>query len=692
MIVRCENCNSAFAVRDEKVSNKKFAFTCPKCTHENIVDNKGAALQEKLETALAFGSDAGEKPPVAVGTATADLDAGGDDLFLDEGASAPDGGSTAEFAFDEGDLSGGKSLDQEKDGDSLEAELDLATEEFAVEDEDESLTLDDLDDTSALETGKDDSLDIGAEIDGLDALDDIPVYNDSDLESKTEVKTSSLDLAEEDLLADFEPVDLDAEPSQAPGRGRDRADDFFEAGTAAGDIKTEDVYSKVEEEDEAITIDLDSLEIDLEEEDTGRAAKKTFADNEDETTLDLETLDIELDEADTISGGEMPEDSGDMDFIEEEPVSGSRDEDLTLDLDSLDIQLDESEEFKKGEDVDDDEKITLEDAGLTLEELTADELTNATAEVAGSDDEDIKLSIDDIDPSLSVDTIEKELREADRIIGSKKFSTDLDLADFEEDLPDIDLDSFDDDGASSSSADRGRRRDVKDDYLDEDMIDIDFDDDRAGAALGTRGMVSDSVPGGSVNFSVDYSLKYSRLYALLRLTQIFTLGLIPHFLVLALYSVLSLILGFINHIVVMTTREAVEDFADIQENTIRHYLAIAASAVGIVDEMPLFAGRENLDHALQMNVTQPYRRSRILALLRLSLAGIVAAVLPHIVIIGILAAVIPLVCLMGLLSVIATGRWPYFLFDFLVRYYRYTARVLAYVAGIVDRYPTFRFD
>ena len=40
MIVRCTNCNSAFAVDDAKVENKKFAFTCPKCDNENVIDNR----------------------------------------------------------------------------------------------------------------------------------------------------------------------------------------------------------------------------------------------------------------------------------------------------------------------------------------------------------------------------------------------------------------------------------------------------------------------------------------------------------------------------------------------------------------------------------------------------------------------------------------------------------------------------
>jgi len=39
-----------------------------------------------------------------------------------------------------------------------------------------------------------------------------------------------------------------------------------------------------------------------------------------------------------------------------------------------------------------------------------------------------------------------------------------------------------------------------------------------------------------------------------------------------------------------------------------------------------------------------------------------------------------------------TGRWPGMLFDFLVRYFRYSLNVSAYLTGVVDTYPSFRFD
>ena len=62
MIVRCTNCDSAFAVDDGKVKDKKFAFTCPKCTTENIIDNrKGEPIADTVLPDT--GSSTNTSPP-----------------------------------------------------------------------------------------------------------------------------------------------------------------------------------------------------------------------------------------------------------------------------------------------------------------------------------------------------------------------------------------------------------------------------------------------------------------------------------------------------------------------------------------------------------------------------------------------------------------------------------------------------
>jgi hypothetical protein len=108
--------------------------------------------------------------------------------------------------------------------------------------------------------------------------------------------------------------------------------------------------------------------------------------------------------------------------------------------------------------------------------------------------------------------------------------------------------------------------------------------------------------------------------------------------------------------------------------------------------MPIFAGRDDLDHPLQLKITYPYRHSRIMSLMRLSGIGIFLITLPHLIILFLLNLSVPISYFIGQFSVIITGRWPHFLYDFLMRYFRYGARVFAFIIGLVEEYPSFKFN
>ena len=363
--------------------------------------------------------------------------------------------------------------------------------------------------------------------------------------------------------------------------------------------------------------------------------------------------------------------------LSDEKISAvEEDESITLDLDSLDIEIAESSEIASGEIPEEDEKLTLEDAGLTLDELTAEEIASATGDetyvtAPEEEEEDIRLSIDEIDPNLKHE-LEDELKEAEDI-----------LSDIDDDLPEIDLDEYQAGTTATAVGIAGAASVGAAIDLDEPLETMEKYEEIERA--------TDSVKNGSVSFSIDYSLKYSRLGALARLFLLFMVGMLPHFLVLLIYSLLSSILGFINHIVVISTKNSVEDFSEIIENTIRYSLAVNTSLIGIVEEMPIFAGKKDIDYAMQMNITYPLAYSRLLAALRLSGIGIFLMTLPHILILMVIGLAIPVFWLTGIISVLATARWPHFLFDILMRYYRYMARVMAFMTGLVDKYPPFTF-
>lgn len=121
-------------------------------------------------------------------------------------------------------------------------------------------------------------------------------------------------------------------------------------------------------------------------------------------------------------------------------------------------------------------------------------------------------------------------------------------------------------------------------------------------------------------------------------------------------------------------------------------MSLSACAVDVVEDTPMYAGGKNIDYALQMNVIYPVRYSRVLAFLRVSCVGILLVALPHLMMLTILSLGALLFCFIGFLSILLLKKWPGLLFDFMVRYYRYAAGVYAFLIGLVDRYPSFRFE
>ena len=209
---------------------------------------------------------------------------------------------------------------------------------------------------------------------------------------------------------------------------------------------------------------------------------------------------------------------------------------------------------------------------------------------------------------------------------------------------------------------------------------------------GLEGKSSDMIPGGIINFSIDYSLKCSSIGAILRLLGLYLLRLIPHIVVSIIYSVLSIILGMMNWIVILITGDTEEDFLEIQENTLRYIISLGACAMDIIEEAPKFTGKKNIDYSLQFDIIYPARFSRFLSLLRLSVVGILIVALPHLILLTILSLGSILIYLSGLISIIFIKRWPNVLFDFMVRYLRYTVSVVSFLIGLADRYPSFRVE
>ncbi len=642
MIVRCKNCESSFAVEDARVENKKFGFTCPKCQTENIIDNR--AVQEE-DIISSFGNNLNDDSAVEESPIPANEN--------------PDGGGADDFSdMDDFDFESEISASEEP------AHKAVAVEEPEVSEDDAF------------------DLDIDLEEGGLE--EDIPA-NEGHYPREEKKEESEIDF-EADLegfdLEGFDEPEPEAEKAGEPDSVLSAGDDFFPedaeltaedvgiffdapesaavetkpAGPASDDSAAEEEffserYQEPEDlEDESVTIDLDTLDIDIS--DIGEPALEEAGlpdadDEEDEAiTLDLDSLDIDIAEESA------------------EPAEEDIDESITLDLDTLDIPIVESSEISQGIELEEDEKLTLADAGLTLDELAGDEISAVVDDTSDEHfvDEDyhtIEAGDDDI-PDIDIDEVDLEL-------------------DDESDLEDIEFEEY----AEPVPAAAVRRQKPLDYDLDETLDSVDDRPEYINAL--------EYESSGSVTLSVDYTLRYSRLGALARLTGLFVIALLPHFIVLAVYTALSAVLGVINNIMALATRQRMDDFSEIIEKTIRQFLSIKTSTVGIVEELPVFGGRRDLDFPMQLNVTYPLGYSRFLAFMRLSVAGIVLLSLPHILILLVAGLAVPFLYICGIISVILTARWPSFLFNALCGYYQYMARVMAYMTGLVDKYPPFTF-
>lgn len=667
MIVRCTHCDAAYAVDDGKITNKKFGFSCPKCGTNVIIDNR----REK-RTVAAAKAERGRSDDFDAGF---DLPAGGEGPGPGEPLPTDEELARALEEFDSVSLDAEPGLKDE-----------LSTDDFGLDAIDSLMAEEPKSGETAgdHEQAEDEALKLEDFGESLDAemkepageFDDISFIEDTDITPAPAKR--GVEVADDGI--DFDSIMLEDEPPHVKAGAKGRAGeparsavDFSDEIILDSEIKSDEVFSKDSADvDESITIDLDSLDIELDE---GAQKKGTIPDNA------------------------LPGDDFMLDDLEETAPSGRRSKpprpaddefDTTIDLDTLDITLDEVEELKRGVDIDDDERLTLEDTGLTIDELGADDTPVSTGAHSLDDalagEEDIKLNLREIDPSLSVDDLagESELRILDEVE--------------EKSLPEIDLEKlqkeeFADDlfepAAGGTVAVPGRKG-SSEDYLD---IETRQEFSRYQADLEKGGPAgADTVPGGVINFSIDYSLTHSRLGAVLRLSGLFLVGLLPRFCVNFLYTAVSGILGLINTFLVLFRGYPDEDFLEVQENTLRGAISLAGCAFDVVEDMPGFTGRKNIDYALQLSVTYPVRYSRFLAFLRLTGIGIVLALLPHLVLLALLSLGALLIYFAGLAAILATRKWPNVLFDFMVRYFNYLSNVSAFMVGLVDRYPSFRFE
>jgi predicted Zn finger-like uncharacterized protein len=607
----------------------------------------------------------------------------------------------------------------------LDSDMNEMFDEIINTDED-GIGIDDVDD---FDIHVDDSKTVEAALPDEILLDDIeleekipPAFDDSD-DITIDMESLDLELEEEDDDDIFASGDEDNNEESAPAADRQTEENGVDLLTDEEDLtilESTDDNTPIDlsgiDSDDDITIDLDSLDLDLDDEEfthSEEAPKKAVAETmtrpsdeemgDSEITIDLNSLDLELDEPEAVcsEGTALGEDGVcededeairidlntlDMELEEQAPEQedifggelDEEDESISIDLDSLDIDIEEETDIKSGEEEEDESRLSLSDAGITFDEIHTDHeeipaipLSHDKQDEPEDNEEDLHLTASEV--NIDIESIDIEDESIDDIYHDEET---ISLAELEDDqLPEIDLDQYEESIIDSEEYDP---------MLDPDLdVDVDMEyEDNDERVLGP----------GYLNFSVDYALRYSRIRALLKLFGIYYITMIPHLLVYAVYSAASSVLFLVNSLVVLFTGKNEEDFIKMQEKTLRYGISISAVGTNITEAHPAFGGNGDINDQVQLNAHPPVKPSRVLAFMRATVLPITVILLPHIIITAILSCAVVLCNIVALFSVIFTGRWPGFLFDFMVRYYRYVSNINAFAIGLVDSYPSFRFE
>ncbi len=98
------------------------------------------------------------------------------------------------------------------------------------------------------------------------------------------------------------------------------------------------------------------------------------------------------------------------------------------------------------------------------------------------------------------------------------------------------------------------------------------------------------------------------------------------------------------------------------------------------------------EYPVRFEVDYPERSDRLLAACGILWFIKPLLLLPHLVVMAFIGMAAALAMWIGYWIVLFTGRYPRELFDFIVGVHRWQNRMTAWIAGLCDRYPSFRLS
>jgi len=192
-----------------------------------------------------------------------------------------------------------------------------------------------------------------------------------------------------------------------------------------------------------------------------------------------------------------------------------------------------------------------------------------------------------------------------------------------------------------------------------------------------------------MKFNVVYHEKQSRGELLLRFFFGAFYIMLPHMIVQGVLGIGLLFIRFFTFWVILFTGKFPRNWFDYNVKMMRYQLRVNARNMNLADGYPAF-GLDGTDTETEFDVTYQEEVDRGSMLLRFFFGGLM--ILPHAFIL-IFRIIGVLFCnFIAFWAILFTGTYPKGMFDFVVKTFRWSARVGTYLAYLTHTYPPFTGD
>ncbi|MCL5025772.1 MAG: DUF4389 domain-containing protein [Chloroflexi bacterium] len=183
-----------------------------------------------------------------------------------------------------------------------------------------------------------------------------------------------------------------------------------------------------------------------------------------------------------------------------------------------------------------------------------------------------------------------------------------------------------------------------------------------------------------VSFDVEYPDHLSRLLIFFK-----WLLAIPHFIVLYVLMLAWMVTTFISWFAILFTAHYPRGLFNFACGVFRWTYRVEAYLYFLRDDYPPFrlSDGEGQTYPVSFNAEYPDHLSRLLIFVKWLL------VIPHFIVLYVLGIVVSVTTFVSWFAILFTARYPKGLFDLAVGYFRWNARVAAYLMYLRDEYPPF---